>query len=371
MSSVCLTRSSPYCCQTGVATGSIRDLSPASRTSAFAFWTPEAASPLLMQWTALLPSCGMIAGLELEERYDEQRYDDQSGYRESVFQIHGVGAAGEIAVRRKLTRGRVLAFFKSLPRCLVGIEACSSSHYWARELITLGHDVRLLPAQYVKPYLKRQKNDAADAEAICEAVTRPTMRFVPVKSPAQQSVMMLHRVRLMLNRQRTQISNALRSHLSEFGVVAPIGRTGIEQLLVVINDENDARIPADARLCLRMLEAQPKVVKEQILENDRRVRASARETELGRRLMEIPGVGPLLASAFVATIADPHAFKSGRCLSAWIGLVPKQNSSGARRSSAASPKPVIAIYASCSSSAQWRSSAMPSGTGPGGHGSCN
>ncbi len=248
----------------------------------------------------------------------------------SVFQVHGVDAAGEVAVRRKLTRGRVLAFFESLPRCLVGIEACSSSHYWARELTALGHDVRLLPAQYVKPYLKRQKNDAADAEAICEAVTRPTMRFVPVKSPEQQSVMMLHRVRLMLNRQRTQISNALRSHLSEFGVVAPIGRNGIEQLLMVINDENDARIPADARLCLRMLEAQLRVVKEQILENDRRVRASARETELGRRLMEIPGVGPLLASAFVATIADPHAFKSGRCLSAWIGFVPKQNSSGGK-----------------------------------------
>ncbi|RWK01159.1 MAG: LysR family transcriptional regulator, partial [Mesorhizobium sp.] len=147
-----------------------------------------------------------------------------------------------------------------------------------------------------------------------------------------QRTTMLHRVRLMLNRQRTQISNALRAHLSEFGVVAPIGRNGIEQLLVVINDENDARIPADARLCLRMLEAQLRVVKEQILENDRRVRASARETELGRRLMEIPGVGPLLASAFVATIADAHAFKSGRCLSAWIGLVPKQNSScGFRR----------------------------------------
>lgn len=170
--------------------------------------------------------------------------------------------------------------------------------------------MRLLPAQYVKPYLKRQKNDAADAEAICEAVTRPTMRFVPIKSPDQQSMLMLHRVRLMLNRQRTQISNALRAHLSEFGVVAPIGRNGIEQLLHVINDVHDTRIPADARACLRMLE----VVKEQILENDRRILARARETELGRRLMDIPGVSPLLASAFVATIADPHAFKSGRCL---------------------------------------------------------
>ena len=165
----------------------------------------------------------------------------------SVFQVHGVDAVGEVSVRRKLTRGRVLAFFESLPLCLVGIEACSSSHYWARELIARGHDVRLLPAQYVKPYLKRQKNDAADAEAICEAVTRPTMRFVPVKSPDQQSVMMLHRVRLMLNRQRTQISNALRAHLSEFGVVAPIGRGGIEQLLVIINDEDDQRIAYASR----------------------------------------------------------------------------------------------------------------------------
>ena len=281
----------------------------------------------------------------------------------SVFQVHGVDAAGEVVVRRKLSRGRLLVFFEKLPRCLVGIEACSSSHYWARELIARGHDVRLLPAQYVKPYLKRQKNDAADAEAICEAVTRPTMRFVPVKSPEQQSVMMLHRVRLMLNRQRTQISNALRSHLSEFGVVAPIGRNGIEQLIVVVNDETDTRVPADARLCLRMLEAQLKVVKEQILENDRRVWASARETELGRRLMEIPGVGPLLASAFVATVADPHAFKSAS--------FPSRTQAGARRSSAASPKPAIAIYDSCSWSAPWPSFAMRNGAGPDGHGACS
>src|SRR6476661_4140295 len=174
----------------------------------------------------------------------------------SVFQVHGVDAHGKVVVRRQLKRRYVLPFFKKLPSCLVGVEACATSHHWSRELQALGHTVRLMPPAYVKPYLKRQKNDAADAEAICEAVTRPTMRFVPVKTPEQQSVMMLHRVRLMLNRQRTQISNALRAHLSEFGVVAPIGRNGIEQLLVVINDETDTRIPADARLCLRMLEAQ-------------------------------------------------------------------------------------------------------------------
>lgn len=155
----------------------------------------------------------------------------------SVFQVHGVAADGEVLVRRRLTRARMLPFFAKLPPCLVGIEACNNSHYWARELIALGHDVKLMPAQYVKPYVKRGKNDAADAEAICEAVTRPTMRFVAVKSPEQQSLMMLHRVRLMLNRQRTQISNAIRAHISEFGVVAPVGRLGVERLLEVVADE--------------------------------------------------------------------------------------------------------------------------------------
>ena len=218
----------------------------------------------------------------------------------SVFQVHGIDATGEVVVRRRLSRGRILAFFEKLPRCLVGMEACNTSHYWARELIALGHDVRLMPAQYVKPYVKRGKNDAADAEAICEAVARPTMRFVAVKTPEQQSTMMLHRVRLMLNRQRTQLSNAMRAHMAEFGVVGPVGRMGLERLMAVIADREDLRIPADARVCLEMLAAQLAVVKEQILENDRRIRASARETEVGRRLMEIPGVGPLLASAFVA-----------------------------------------------------------------------
>jgi len=187
-----------------------------------------------------------------------------------------------------------------------------------------------MPAQYVKPYVKRGKNDAADAEAICEAVTRPTMRFVGIKSPEQQSAMMLHRVRLILSRQRTQLSNALRAHLAEFGIVAPIGRNGIDQLVGVIADTADERVPIDARMCLEMLVAQLHIVKQQILENDRRIMASARETELGRRLMEIPGVGPLLASAIVATVPDPAIFRSGRNLAAWIGLVPRQNSSGGK-----------------------------------------
>jgi transposase len=248
----------------------------------------------------------------------------------SVFQVHGVGADGKVLIRRRLARARMLPFFAKLPRCLVGIEACNNSHYWARELTALGHDVKLMPAQYVKPYVKRGKNDAADAEAICEAVTRPTMRFVAVKSPEQQSLMMLHRVRLMLNRQRTQISNAIRAHISEFGVVAPVGRLGVDRLLDVVADASDDRVPEDARICLQMLAAQLEVVKQQILENDRRVLASARRTELGRRLMDIPGVGPLLASAFVASVADPTMFRTGRDLAAWIGLVPKQNSSGGK-----------------------------------------
>lgn len=248
----------------------------------------------------------------------------------SVFQLHGVDADGATVLQKRLTRGRLLAFFAKLPPCLIGIEACASSHYWARELTSLGHEVKLMPAQYVKPYVKRGKNDAADAEAICEAVTRPTMRFVGIKSPDQQSAMMLHRVRLILSRQRTQLSNALRAHMAEFGIVAPIGRNGIERLVGVIADPADDRLPAEARICLEMLVAQLSIVKAQILENDRRIMASARSTELGRRLMEIPGVGPLLASAMVATVPDPAIFRSGRDLSAWIGLVPRQNSSGGK-----------------------------------------
>lgn len=248
----------------------------------------------------------------------------------NVFQVHGVNADGEVVVRKRLTRSRMLKFFAQLPSCLIGIEACASSHYWARELIALGHDVKLMPAQYVKPYLKRGKNDAADAEAICEAVTRPTMRFVAIKTPEQQSAMILHRVRLVLSRQRTQLSNALRGHLAEFGVVAPIGRNGLDQLLAIIADPTDRRIPSDARICLEMLAAQLCIIKDQILDNDRRIMTSARETELGRRLMEIPGVGPLLASAVVATVPDPAIFRSGRNFAAWIGLVPRQSSSGGK-----------------------------------------
>ncbi|WP_454719100.1 IS110 family transposase [Caulobacter segnis] len=248
----------------------------------------------------------------------------------SVFQVHGVDAEGVVVIRQKLTRARLLPFFAKLEPCLVGIEACGASHHWARELISLGHEARLMPPSYVKPYLKRQKNDMADAEAICEAVTRPTMRFVPVKSPEQQGVMVLHRTRLVLTRQRTQFSNAIRGHMAEFGLAAAIGREGLGKLIAVILDRADPRVPGEARICLTMLVDQLRLVNLQILETDRLIRTNARATEVGRRLMEIPGVGPLLASAMVAAVADPTAFKTGRNLAAWIGLVPKQNSSGGK-----------------------------------------
>jgi transposase len=248
----------------------------------------------------------------------------------SVFQVHGVDAEGHVVIRRQLKRRHVVAFFQKLPLCLVGIEACASSHHWSRELQSLGHTVRLMPPAYVKPYVKRQKNDAADAEAICEAVTRPTMRFVATKTPEQQSCLMLHRTRHLFIRQQTAVINAIRAHLAEFGIVAPVGRNGVEQLLGVVADSNDKRLPEIARACVTALGAQLQMQKAQILEFDRMIRAWHRSSEASKRLDEIPGVGPALATALVASVADPKAFRSGRDFSAWIGLVPKQSSSGGK-----------------------------------------
>jgi transposase len=248
----------------------------------------------------------------------------------SVFQVHGIDAEGKVVIRRQLKRRYVLAFFRGLPPCLVGIEACASSHYWSRELKALGHTVRLMPPAYVKPYVKRQKNDATDAEAICEAVTRATMRFVETKTPEQQSCLMLHRTRHLLIRQQTAVINAIRAHLAEFGIVAPVGRKGVEELLGVVADPSDKRVPAVARGCLAALGTQLRTLKAQILEFDRMIIAWHRSDETSKRLDEIPGVGPALATALVASVADPKAFRSGRNFSAWIGLVPKQHSSGGR-----------------------------------------
>jgi transposase len=248
----------------------------------------------------------------------------------SVFQVHGVDAEGNVVTRRQLKRRQVLPFFQKLPSCLVGIEACASSHHWSRELKALGHTVRLMPPAYVKPYVKRQKNDAADAEAICEAVTRTNMRFVETKTPEQQSGLMLHRTRHLFVRQQTAVINAIRAHLAEFGIIAPVGRNGVEALLGVVADASDKRLPEIARTCLVALGTQLRMLKAQILNFDRQIMAWHRSNETCKRLDEIPGVGPALATALVAGVADPKAFRSGRDFSAWIGLVPKQHSSGGK-----------------------------------------
>src|SRR5256712_1586386 len=248
----------------------------------------------------------------------------------SVFQVHGVDAEGNVIIRRKLKRRYIVAFFQKLPPCLVGIEACASSHHWSRELHALGHTVRLMPPAYVKPYVKRHKNDAADAEAICEAVTRANMRFVETKTPEQQSCLMLHRTRHLFIRQQTAVINAIRAHLAEYGIVAAVGRNGVEELLGVVADPSDKRVPEIARGCLAALGAQLRMLKAQILAFDRRIMAWHRSNETSKRLDAIPGVGPALATALVASIGDPKAFRSGRDFSAWIGLVPKQNSSGGK-----------------------------------------
>jgi transposase len=255
----------------------------------------------------------------------------------SVFPVHGISPTGEVLIRRQVRRGHVLQFFASLPPCLIGIEACASAHHGSRELQSLGHEVRFMPPADVKPYVKRQKNDRADAEAICEAVTRPTMRFVETKTCEQQSILMRHRVRQMQMRQRTMLTNAIRAHLAEFGLVAKIGREGVDELLLWVRDE-DERVPELVRACGLALAEQLVLVKRQILEMDRRITACHRANEISRRLGEIPGVGPLLASALVAHVPTPKAFSSGRNLAAWIGLVPKQTSSGGKERRGEVPK---------------------------------
>lgn len=247
-----------------------------------------------------------------------------------VFQVHGVDASGAPVMRRKLRRSDVVDFFGALPPCLIGIEACAAGHHWARILLAQGHEVRLMPAAYVKPYLKRQKNDAADAEAICEAVTRPTMRFVPIKSKEQQSVLMLHRSRELLIRQRTMLVNALRGHLAEFGIITRQGAAGVRMLIEVVEDEERDLIPPLARTALLPLIEQLRDLHERIGEMDRQIHAWHRTNEVSRRLETIPGIGPVTASAIAATVTDISVFKSGRQLAAWLGLVPRQNSSGGR-----------------------------------------
>jgi transposase len=211
------------------------------------------------------------------------------------------------------------------------MEACATAHYWARELTKLGHEVRLMPAKDVKAYVKRNKNDAADAEAICEAVRRPTMRFVQVKSAEQQGRLMQHRTRDLLLRQQTQVINALRAHLAELGIVAAQGREGLKQLLTIIADEKEARLPIDARASLIVLAAQLQALHTMIGSIEKRLMVQHRANEASKRLESIPGIGLIGASAIAATITDPNAFRSGRDFAAWIGLVPRQDSTGGKQ----------------------------------------
>jgi transposase len=247
-----------------------------------------------------------------------------------VFQVHGVDAEGTTVLRKQLRRGQILAFFGRLPRCMVGMEACATSHYWARELCALGHEVRLMPAQYVKAYVKRNKNDAADAAAICEAVVRPTMRFVPVKTADQQAAVLLHRGRERLVRQRTGLVNALRAHLAEFGVIAPQGLRNVSQLIAIVRDEGDARLPGLARQVLQVLAAQIEQIQASVLELEKQLMAWHNSSPVSQRLATIPGIGPIIATAIAATVAEPSGFRSGREFAAWLGLVPRQNSTGGK-----------------------------------------
>jgi len=248
----------------------------------------------------------------------------------NVFQVHGVDASGETVICRQLRRRQVIPFFSALPPSLIGVEACATSHHWARQLQGLGHTVRIMPANYVKPYVKRNKTDAADAQAICEAVTRPTMRFVGVKSAEQQSLLMLHRSRSLLIRQRTMLVNAIRAHMAEFGIVAPVGRRGVATLRAIIADPADERLPALARRCLESLAATLSTIEGEVASHERRIQAWHRSSEASRRLESIPGIGPIIATALIASVSDPAVFRSGRELAAWIGLVPRAKATGGK-----------------------------------------
>jgi transposase len=266
----------------------------------------------------------------------------------SVFQVHGVDDSGAIVIRKRISRAKMLEFFGKLSPCLVGIEACPSAHHWGRALIALGHTVRLMPPSYVKAYLKRSKNDANDAAAICEAVTRPSMRFVPTKSEEQQSGLVLHRSRQLLVRQRTMLSNAIRGHMAELGIISAKGRNGTAALLQIIARTEDDRIPAAARFCLDLLARQYLAVTAEVAVIDKRIHAWHRSCEDSRRLEEIPGIGPIVATALVAEIGSIQPV--------------------ARRGLAALPSRAIATCDGCWLPAPWplfdmRGSMAPSGFG--------
>ena len=245
------------------------------------------------------------------------------------FQVHGARADGSVAFRKKLSRAKVLDFVASQPRCVVAMEACASSHHWARAFEELGQETKLIPPVYVKPFVKRQKNDAADAEAICEAASRPTMRFVPVKTREQQARGMLFRTRDLLVRQRTQTINALRGHFAEFGVIAPRGPAHVERLAEAVEDA-DSGLPEPVRELGALLLVQVADLDEKIGELDNDLRQQAREDEQTKRLMSVPGIGTVCAMAIQAFAPPMESFRSGRDFAAWLGLVPRQSSTGGK-----------------------------------------
>ena len=245
----------------------------------------------------------------------------------NVFQVHAVGHDGKFVLRRQVRRAQVLEFFAKLGPCLIGMEACAGAHYWARELAKVGHDVRLMPPTYVKPYVKRGKTDAIDAEAICEAVTRPNMRFVPVKTEDQQAVLMTHRARDFLVRQQTQLSNAIRAHLGEFGIVTAKGVHNVERLLTLAEA---ASLPAPARQSIQLLADQFRDTHDLIEAITTGIKAEAQKDAVAKRLQTVPGIGPITASAIAASVPNVSNFKEARDLAAWIGLTPKPHSSGGK-----------------------------------------
>lgn len=247
----------------------------------------------------------------------------------NVFQLHGIDADGQVVLRKSLRRGQIWPFFEKLAPCLIGMEACATAHHWARTLIANGHDVRLIPPSYIKPYLRRQKSDAADAAAICEAVTRPSMRFVPVKSENQQATLMLHSARELLISQRTALINALRGHFAELGIVVPQGAHNARQLIAILEDDKGHTSQA-VRIALGPLATALIEIKGQIAKLDKAILAAHRNDDVSLRLSTIPGIGPVIATCLSASVPDAKLFEGGREFAAWLGLVPRQHSTGGK-----------------------------------------